>query len=952
MNLRSIRKLFARSPDTHRSVLFWHWPSAPEPKAADSEVDAILDGGFGGVLIDAPPSSHAADYVNETWLTSLMAATSRARKRHDSVWIYDDLGSIDSPAKDEWLTRNPEHAATYLTFDEITLNDESRQTLTESPPLAMFIPNGTKFEQISLESLDLLPYDWTKILVFRRCQSSEHFRFLRAESVTRYLEDTYRPIQGMTKKFFGNTLGVILASNASLPCEEVTLPWDDDLPDLFEQSYGYDLIPVLPHLAWGRRDNESIRFHFWSMIEALFREGFAYTLEQWGEEVKIPTAGFFPQFGSMEYELRSTGPRMPLFARQAFPTVEVADGFDVLEIKQAVSAQRQFERRGVIGVCEPPDEAMDLDQWRSNAYAHLALGVTYLTMDGVYESKSPEQPPLPYLSPGESAWPYVKEHFDRLARLSWIQSLGVAQCDVLVLLPNSSIQCGLTMDDFASYSLSDHVSWLSRELLGHQIDFDYGDETILGLHGRVEHDRILVNQQEYSVVLMPPMTNLRSSTLSLLQDFTMSGGRLLTVGTVPHLLNGEPNPELSQFFEEYATRISQGIDLKDYSAVIDQLSVWDCRVLKATVADQRFPIELFATRRKMDEIEFIHLTHLSEDSSEIALEMTTTVDGQVEYWDHISGTMTPVSRCTAESPVTIRDRWNPQDARTYVFLPDSKTEIIESHDPVLVVERRLEPEWTASRLHAVSTLLTECRFSGHPWGSVEDARSNIAERLRANPEGVIGRLEWKLPPTDPGDGFEIHLSTLAPKDCVAALNDIQLSREAIPTIPFPGYGTFSIPGSDEVSGTAFLDAKWTSPEEITPPFITPVAATDEETGNRVPVSIPVESWNDLGLGDFGHTVIYHAEFQGYERFDESPIYLELDGLHSPSELRLNGKVIEHVIWKPYRVNLRPYWTNGPMRLELEVAGSWTNLLHPNADPITQGLDHPPTIVIYAERASD
>ncbi|MFP6582417.1 MAG: hypothetical protein VCD00_07645 [Candidatus Hydrogenedentota bacterium] len=956
MNLRSIRKLFSRSPDTHRSVLFWHWPSAPDVKTVESEIDTILEGGIGGVLIDSPPSSHAADYLDDDWLSSLMAATSRARKRHDSVWIYDDLSSTQSPGKTKWLKKHPEHAASCLQFGHGTLDDATREYLDRNEPFALFVQQGMDYQSITLEALDGLPDSRTKLLFFHRHQSNIQYRFLRAASINAYLEDTYVPIQAQTKRFFGNTLGVILANNASLPAGPGMIPWDDDLADLFEQAHGYALIPVLPQLARSDGGSTLVRFHFWTMIEALFREGLTYTFQQWGEDHKIPSSGFFAGPTSLHRSIFETGSRMPLYARQPFPAIAMSvdteeTGYGDIEIKQAVSTQRQIGTRGVIGVYETPTEPLNIEGWRRLAYRHLALGVTYLTLDGSFARSGPDQAPLPHLMPGESGWPYAKEHFDRLARLSWIQSLGDSQCKVLMLLPNTSIQCTMTHDSFTAYSLSGHVWTFTRELLHHQIDFDYGDETLLGLHAHAEHDQIRVKDRSYSVVLMPPMTNLRSSTYALLQDFTISGGRLLAIGTVPYLLDGKPNEELAAFFEEYAVRVIQGVDLDDYSTVIEQLTAWDCRTVTATKSDHSTPTELLATRRTMDDLEFIHLTHVNHDASDIALEISTSIDGHVELWDHVSGTMTPICACSPEESFRVHDQWEALEARTYVFLPERLPEDETTAPGALIVERVLEPEWMATRLYGPATALTECRFAGHPWGTIEDARQNLAERLNSNPGGVIGHLEWRISNSTPEDGFDLNITLMPPANQVITFAQEILNQKNDSDIGFPGFVSYGLPKTESIQGVLCIEGQWKRIDEINAPLITPIAAIDETTGHRVPISVPMKPWRESGLEDFGHTVTYQTDIQGYERFDESPIYLEVAGLHSPAELRINDRIIDHIVWNPHRVDIRSVWTNGPLRIDLEVAGSWMNVLHPDLTPMEQGLDGPPRIVIHAHSAS-
>lgn len=943
MNLRSIRKLFARSPDTHRSVLFWHWPTALPPKTVEREIDNILANGIGGVLIDSPPSSHAADYLNDDWLTALAAATSRARKRHDSVWIFDDLASPNSPAKDLRRRRQPEHTSSYLQYETVTAGDDIIEYFRLDPPYAVFVTEESGQRQIDRDEWMTLAGTEETLLCFHHRRSGIHTRYLHAESVRDYLDQTYAPMRNKTKRFFGNTLGVILANNAELHSGSDILPWDEDLPEIFERAFGYPLLPELPNLVSHRSEAPTTCYHFWSLIADLFREGFSHTLQTWGEENKIPACGYFPRRGPRSEPVYETGPRMPLFALQTYPTVSIGGSVgraDILELKQAVSAQRQLETRGLIGVYERSEPGTTISDLHDDALHDIALGVTYRTIDGVYNLIRQDESFAPHITPGDTAWPWMHTHCDRLARLTWIQSLGRPRCEVLLLLPESSMQA-VSRSNNRWRSLSQHLRAIADGMLEHQVDFDFGNETLLRLHGRAEHNRIVMKNTVYSVVVMPPMINMQTQTYALLQDFTMSGGRLLCVGTVPHLLDGEPSPKLESFFEHYAYRITNGVDLHDYEPVFNALKEWNAPII-------RFPkhfdaSHFIATRRELEGLHFFHITKTGGAARDIRIEFTVETEGHVEFWNHIDGSMTPVCPCSPEEPVVINGPWHFTEARTYVVLPEPMPEDFQPDLPT-VIERTLEPEWTATRAHGIPTMLETCRFAGHAWGDVAHTQENLRERLATNPGGVIGHLQWLLPDHAFVDSLDHELVLIAPENVTIELNHAPLEKIKTPAITLPGYTGFTLPAEP---GTLQIIGKFRHPEFLAAPIIIPKAPRDPETGDPNLIPVELTPWAEQGLDRFAHTVTYHTEIQGYERFDDAPILLDCEGLHSPAEFRVNGKIIGHRLWPSDRINLRPYWTSGPLILEIIVAGTWANVLHPDNTLRHQGLDTPPRILIHA-----
>ena len=123
---------------------------------------------------------------------------------------------------------------------------------------------------------------------------------------------------------------------------------------------------------------------------------------------------------------------------------------------------------------------------------------------------------------------------------------------MLVLHPGASVQAAYrhprrAEEEAAAWSLSEvsmpyqsverHFAMLSSALLDAQIDFDYGDEILLARYAVAERKRIEVSAMAYRIVVLPPMLNMRETTLHLLEDFAIGGGVVLALGTVAALVD-------------------------------------------------------------------------------------------------------------------------------------------------------------------------------------------------------------------------------------------------------------------------------------------------------------------------------------------------------------------------------------------------------------------------------
>jgi hypothetical protein len=72
--------------------------------------------------------------------------------------------------------------------------------------------------------------------------------------------------------------------------------------------------------------------------------------------------------------------------------------------------------------------------------------------------------------------------------------------------------------------------------------------------------------------------------------------------------------------------------------------------------------------------------------------------------------------------------------------------------------------------------------------------------------------------------------------------------------------------------------------------------------------------------------LYRAEFAIGDITGEDRIILDMPGLAGSAEVRLNGVLVDHVLWPPYSADLTPHVKTGVNTVEVEVANTLRNLL--------------------------
>ncbi|MEI8207347.1 MAG: hypothetical protein WCG03_10755, partial [Kiritimatiellales bacterium] len=148
----------------------------------------------------------------------------------------------------------------------------------------------------------------------------------------------------------------------------------------------------------------------------------------------------------------------------------------------------------------------------------------------------------------QSAWyPEYKHIEDYFSRFGLMMAQGEPVCDLLVLNPVETFWAqvhlgwsqGLGLQDAHLKTLEEKYQTLFTWLLESQIDFDYGDEEMLGRMGQVASGRLQVGCASYSTVLVSGMETIRSSTVKLLDQFVAAGGKVVVAGEFPGYMDAQ-----------------------------------------------------------------------------------------------------------------------------------------------------------------------------------------------------------------------------------------------------------------------------------------------------------------------------------------------------------------------------------------------------------------------------
>lgn len=362
---------------------------ASQPDLKDALREALRDlagSGLGGVVCNVSFSDYLRD---ENQRKFFALALEVCRERGLRVWIYDEEGYPSAAAGGLVLERNPTFEA-----QELILTPGEDKPYTIRPSY-----EGT--------------HACNNFYMARRYPN-----LLDPEATRTFVEVTHDVYARVSQAYFGNMIEAfftdepsLMACNLGMLPENVrknvrikdpldpqvkrrpAVPWVRDLPERFQEKYGYDLLPKLPSLFSGdSQADKTTRRDFWALIAELVEKRFFGRLEEWCQKHGLASSGHILWEESLLYHPALNGNPLRNLQRMHIPGIDVlssspaqAFGGYAITTALAASAARLNGTRRVMSETSDHSEQMNkrsasLDEMRATAAWQFAQGVTDLTL--------------------------------------------------------------------------------------------------------------------------------------------------------------------------------------------------------------------------------------------------------------------------------------------------------------------------------------------------------------------------------------------------------------------------------------------------------------------------------------------------------------------------------------------------------------------------------------------
>ncbi|MFW5868993.1 MAG: glycosyl hydrolase, partial [Armatimonadota bacterium] len=581
---------FADPPAAFRLQPWWFWNGAMEPEMMRRQIAEMHEAGCGGFYV-TPRQGMGVPYLSAEYRERLRLALDEADERGMLVGIMDDFPYPSGMAGGAATWADPGFVRTELRVDQFEVEgpEELRRLLGTGEVVRAWawpahdgdadwsagielrgqigvahtrsgLTWGKSLTDYSYARFgDYAPQNelcWNppagrwRVMIFTvdRCRSFKYF----GEFLDTLNPDAVANFLRLTLGGYEAGLGAALGERVRSVFTDETQGgnWTVELPRIFEERCGYDLLERLPALVDdGFPDAPRTRYDYLSTLHELFMRAYH---EQYAAEceargllytTEVPMLRNADEgvahIPGVDHAHERIGEDLP----HGWAARKLTYSRHWPRFKSSIAAQHGRPRVAVEAF-HSLGWGVRLADLKALIDRMAALGVNLVALHGFYYTaaglaKYDAAPSEFYQHPW---WRHFRALADYTGRLSWIASRGTDVAPIALLDPVTSLWTGggdwwgalkrLGADGERVERIADDWSALMEALTGRQRLHHHLDPADLA-EAAVDGDELVVGAVRYRALVVPPMTNLGANAFAVLREFAEAGGIVLWAGLLP-----------------------------------------------------------------------------------------------------------------------------------------------------------------------------------------------------------------------------------------------------------------------------------------------------------------------------------------------------------------------------------------------------------------------------------
>ena len=476
-------------------------------------------------------------YLGDDWFRMWEISLDEAEKLDMNVWIYDENSYPSGFAGGFVPEAMPDSRGKGLHIQRAKNLDSVSEEIWYVYKIAKAEDGAESFENVTAwakEQGNLPEGEW---LVGRIQLAGSggwfggwwYVDLLKKGVTEKFIEITMEPYRQRFEEHFGKRLPGWFTDEPHLQTAG-GLTWNEEIPVVFEQKFGYSLIDNIPSLTQEVGDWKKVRHNYQQVLLDLFIDRWAKPCFEYCEKHNLEFTGHYWEHG---WPGASHGPdNMAMYAWHQRPAIDIlmnqynegvnAQFGNARSVKELSSVANQMGyKRTLSETYGAGGWELRFEDMKRIADWQYALGVnttnehlSYVTIRGARKRDHPQS-----FSYHASWWDAYHVMADYHTRLSYALTRGEQINHVLVIEPTTtawmyqgSPHLGKIGNDFQN---------MVNQLEAWQCEYDLGSEDIIARHGKIENGKFVVNKRAYDLVILPPnMENINGKVFELLREFS------------------------------------------------------------------------------------------------------------------------------------------------------------------------------------------------------------------------------------------------------------------------------------------------------------------------------------------------------------------------------------------------------------------------------------------------
>lgn len=584
-----------RNPDNrYRPVPLWFWNGDLDEAEIERQIGEMKRQGLGGFLIH-PRQGLKVPYLSERWFDLVRLAVETAARCGMDVWLYDEYPYPSGIAGGEVLLHHPEAVHRVLQYRETTAlgPSEVRMDLPWGRVLsAIAVPETddgearweerrniesavgiVQAQQVYQES-GLTTYNKKRFFSYRPEkrltwqapsgrwkiavvleEELQDFKYYGSfvdpcsrPAMKTFIRLTHERYEREIGAYFGTTVKGVFTDEIGILGK---LPWSPHIAGRLETQFGPHWRERLPELYMRRSEAPAFRYAYYEALNQTIRSSYYEQVSQWCELRGLQLIAEVPNMRmamQRSCHIPAGDYGHEKIGRPLSWLLDTYTGNLRKNPKMMSSLARQLGRdRSLIEAFHSIGWSLSLQDMKWTTDRMAAMGINmfsfhafYYTMDGLakHDAAPSQFDQNPY-------WRAYRSFTDYCARMSALVSEGDADIRIAVVDPVTSLwtRLGNPQEGFQYGGLDpreeaelrrihDDWTYIGKSLLEGQLDYDHLDPELL-VEAQIEDGLLRLGHACYSVLVLPPMTNLESGAWERIKCFLEQGGCVLSLGLLP-----------------------------------------------------------------------------------------------------------------------------------------------------------------------------------------------------------------------------------------------------------------------------------------------------------------------------------------------------------------------------------------------------------------------------------